>query len=112
MKLFRSLSLLILCLIPITALATQCFYVGENYFCVPPINSGSINWTSLNQDIQRGGINWSSLSKDIKSTSINWLDIKNLEIQQYGINWTSIPNYSDGKTLKARTGATYGVNWE
>jgi len=126
MRLVKSFSILILCLIPINVLAKQCFYVGENYFCAPLFNANSINWssvnnniqasginwTSLNQNIQRSGVNWSSLNQSIQTAGINWTSVKNLEIQQSGINWSSIPNYGDGKTLKARPSLTYGINWE
>lgn len=126
MKLLKSLSFVCLMFWAINAFASQCFFIGDSYICVPAIDATSINWTSLNHniqgnsinwtaltsEIQAANINWNSLSRNIQTSGVNWTSVKNLEIQQYGVNWSSIPNYSEGKTLKARSGATYGINWE
>ena len=110
------------------AYAQTCGFIAGKWFCFNAsfVDADVINWTSLSQDVQNSGINWTSLNRDIQTGAINWTSVKNLEIQRSGINWSSLvddiqatsinwegfPNYSDGKTLKARTASTGGVNWE
>lgn len=119
-----------------------CFFFGDQYACLPTdiipasainwdnlskdISASGINWLSLNKDVRNYAVNWSTLSQDVKASGINWLslnqDIKtgninwnsivNQEMNFTGINWMEVDNYSNGKTLKARTSATAGINWE
>lgn len=60
---------------------------GINWYTTN-INSDGINWTSLDQDIQKGGVNWTSLNDSIQTAGVNWDSLIN-DIQYTGINWTS-----------------------
>lgn len=59
------------------------------------IQKGGMNWTSLEDSIQKGGVNWSSLNDSIQASGFNW-DSLNQDIQQGGINWTSANMYVSG----------------
>ncbi len=96
------------------AYSAQCGFIAGEYYCLPSINSTSINWNSLNQDIQRSGVNWNSLVNNIRSAAvngyplmntggINWQSIKNSELSSNGINWNNIPKSDLFKIT--------GVNW-
>lgn len=116
----RNRMVLIVCLFITLCLSVKawatCFFIGDQYYCVPAsyIQSSDINWTNVkNMEIQKAGVNWSSVNtQDIQKSGINWTSINAQEIQKTGINWMSINGYLDGRTLKARSSVSGGVNWE